>query len=89
MADHTSESCIPRHPHSRRACILAGDTLIADTRNAIELRERGYSSRKCLTQADMKFSKLSVLATEAYYAFKTKMPLLIFLYCRELSTSKR
>ncbi|MDR5865366.1 DUF427 domain-containing protein [Halomonas koreensis] len=63
MADHF----LPRitlHPHTRRVRILDGDTLIADTCNASELRKRGYPQRpdlqKELPRADVDMSKLSV-----------------------------
>ncbi|WP_129141749.1 DUF427 domain-containing protein [Modicisalibacter coralii] len=67
MADRTAEPRITLHPHSRRVRILADDTLIADTRNAIELRERGYSLRpefqKELPRASVDMSTLSVSST--------------------------
>ncbi|TFH86873.1 DUF427 domain-containing protein [Billgrantia azerbaijanica] len=70
MADHTSDSHITLHPHTRRVRILAGGTLIADTRNAIELRERGYLPRQYLPRADVDMSKLSVSATVTHCPFK-------------------
>lgn len=70
MADHTAESRITLHPHSKRVRILAGDALIADTRNAIELRERGYPPRQYLPRGDVDMSKLSVSSTVTHCPFK-------------------
>ena len=69
MADH-SESRITLHPHSRCVRILAGDTLIADSCNAIELRERGYPPRQYLPRADVDMSKLSISSTVTHCPFK-------------------
>jgi uncharacterized protein (DUF427 family) len=70
MADHTAQSRITLHPHTQRIRILAGDTLIADTRNVIELRERSYPQKpefqKELPRADVDMSKLSVSFTVTY-----------------------
>lgn len=66
MAHHT-ESRIILLPHSRPVRILAGDILIADSCNAIELLECGYPPRpdfqKELPRADVDMSKLSVSST--------------------------
>ncbi len=70
MADHTPEPRITLHPHSRRARILADETLIADSCNAIELRERGYPPRQYLPRADVDMSKLSVSSTVTNCPFK-------------------
>ncbi|WP_193555714.1 hypothetical protein [Halomonas urmiana] len=51
MADHITEPGITQHPHCRRVRILDGDTLIADSCNAIELRECGYSPRQFVASA--------------------------------------
>lgn len=58
MANHSTESRITLHPHSQRVRILAGDTLIADTRNAIELREKGYPHRHYIPKEDVDMAKL-------------------------------
>ncbi|MBB3231301.1 DUF427 domain-containing protein [Halomonas stenophila] len=70
MADHSDTSHITLHPHDRRVRIFHGDTLIADTRNAIELRERGYPHRQYLPREDVDMSKLSVSSTVTHCPFK-------------------
>ncbi|MEQ5803045.1 DUF427 domain-containing protein [Halomonas sp. H10-9-1] len=70
MADHTADPRITLHPHSRRVRILAGDNLIADTRNAIELREYGYPHRQYVPKGDVDMAKLSVSATVTHCPFK-------------------
>ncbi|WP_016855063.1 DUF427 domain-containing protein [Halomonas smyrnensis] len=70
MADHSTESRITLHPHSRRVRILAGDTLIADTRNAIELRESGYPHRHYIPKEDVDMAKLSISSTVTHCPFK-------------------
>ncbi|MAX33569.1 MAG: hypothetical protein CME72_10965 [Halomonadaceae bacterium] len=74
MAEHTASPRMTLHPHSPRVRALAGDPLIANTFNAIELRERGYPQRPGLKEelprADVDMSKLSVSVTMAFYPFK-------------------
>lgn len=70
MADHTAESRINLHPHSKRVRILVGEMLIADSRNVIELRERGYPPRQYLPRADVDMLKLSVSSTVTHCPFK-------------------
>ncbi|RTQ99849.1 DUF427 domain-containing protein [Halomonas nitroreducens] len=70
MADHTADPRITLHPYTRRVRIFAGDTLIADTRNAIELRERGYPHRQYVPRAGVDMSKLSVSSTVTHCPFK-------------------
>jgi len=70
MADHTAKSRITLHPHTRRVRIFDGDILIADTCQAIELRERGYPPRYYLPRADVDMSKLSVSSTVTHCPFK-------------------
>lgn len=60
MAAQTAESSITLHPQFRRVRILADDTLIADTRNAIELRERGYPRRHYIPKEGVGMAKLTV-----------------------------
>jgi uncharacterized protein (DUF427 family) len=69
MAEHT-EPRITLHPHSHSDRILAGDSLIADTRSAIELCERGYSSRQYHSCADVDITRLSVPATLIHFSYK-------------------
>ncbi|WP_280730165.1 DUF427 domain-containing protein [Halomonas salinarum] len=49
---------------------LAGDSLVADFRNGIEMRERGYPSRHYIPKKDVDMSKLSVSTTVSHYPFK-------------------
>ncbi|WP_458526543.1 DUF427 domain-containing protein [Onishia taeanensis] len=70
MADHTAEPRIALHPHTRWVRIYHGDTLIADTRNAIELRERGYPSRHYIPKEDVDMAKLSISSTVTHCPFK-------------------
>lgn len=46
MATASTEPRITLLPHDRRVPVTIGDTLLADTARAIELRERGYPSRQ-------------------------------------------
>ena len=46
MATDPAEPRITRHPHDRRVPVKSGDTLLADTVRAIELRERDYPPRQ-------------------------------------------
>ena len=70
MADHTAEARISLHPHTPRVRIPTGDSLIADTRNALELRELGYPHRKCVPQADVDISRFMVSSTVTHCPFK-------------------
>ncbi len=84
MAYHSASPRITLHPHSRRGRILDGDTLIADSCNAIELRERGYPSRHYLLGVDVGRSKISVSASVMHCSCKRIHPLLSAC-CRQLS----
>lgn len=74
MADHTADTRINLHPASKRVRPLAGNTLTADTRNAIALHERGYPQSSDLQEelprpvVDM--SKLSVSPAVTHCPFK-------------------
>lgn len=67
MADHSTESRITLHPYPKRVRILVGDTLIADSCNAIELRERGYPHRQYLPRADV--GKCSALPPVSFFKY--------------------
>lgn len=69
MADHP-EPRITLHPLSSRVRILVGETVIADTGNALELREKGYPPRLYLPRADVAIAKLSVSHTVTHCPFK-------------------
>ncbi|MEJ2760861.1 MAG: DUF427 domain-containing protein [Gammaproteobacteria bacterium] len=51
--NHDPEGHITVEPNCRHICIRSGDTLIADTRNALELRETGYPTRQYIPRADV------------------------------------
>lgn len=72
MADHTDEPRITLYPHTRRVRIFAGDTLIADTRNGIELCERGYPHRQYIPREDVDMSKPSMSSTVTHCRFRGK-----------------
>ena len=69
MADHL-EPRITLHPLSSRVRILVGETVIADTGNALELCEKGYPPRLYLPRADVAMAKLSVSHTVTHCPFK-------------------
>ncbi|MFP5300342.1 DUF427 domain-containing protein [Cobetia sp. SIMBA_158] len=69
MADHP-EPRITLHPLSSRVRILVGETVIADTCNALELREKSYPPRLYLPRADVAMAKLSVSHTVTRCPFK-------------------
>ncbi|MGB8711698.1 MAG: DUF427 domain-containing protein [Onishia taeanensis] len=70
MPDISNTPRITLHPHTRRLRIYSGDTLIADTENAIELRERGYPNRGYIPKEDVDMSKLSTSPTVTHCPFK-------------------
>ena len=70
MTDHTPDPRITLHPHDRRVRILDGDTLVADTRQAIELREPDYPHRQYVPREDVDMSQLSVSSTVTHCPFK-------------------
>ncbi|WP_353960358.1 MFS transporter [Halomonas sabkhae] len=61
---------ISLHPHSNRVRVYHGDTLLADTGAAIELREKGYPPRHYIPTVDVDMSRLSVSATVTHCPFK-------------------
>lgn len=67
---HDPNGRITLHPHDRRVRVWAGDTLIADTRNAIELRETGYPSRQYLPREDVDMLRLARTDTVTHCPFK-------------------
>ncbi|MDR5859933.1 DUF427 domain-containing protein [Halomonas eurihalina] len=70
MANHAAGSRITLHPHTRRVRIYHRDILLADTRDGIELREKGYPHRQYLPQFDVDMSKLTVSTTVTHCPFK-------------------
>ncbi|MCW4152777.1 DUF427 domain-containing protein [Halomonas sp. 18H] len=69
MAQHPATR-ITLHPHTRRVRIYHGDTLLADTCEALELREKGYPHRQYIPQADVDMLNLSVSTTVTHCPFK-------------------
>lgn len=67
---HDPQGRITLHPHNRRVQIWAGDTLIADTRNAIELREIDYPPRQYLPRKDVDMLRLARTDTVTHCPFK-------------------
>ncbi|WP_304525020.1 DUF427 domain-containing protein [Halomonas sp. I5-271120] len=70
MPNTSSTPRITLHPNTRRVRIYSGDTLIADTENAIELRERGYPHRHYIPKEDVDMLKLSTSPTVTHCPFK-------------------
>ncbi|CBV41368.1 DUF427 family protein [Halomonas elongata DSM 2581] len=56
MANYTTPR-INLHPHTRRVQIYHRDTLLADTSDVIELREKDYPQRQYLPRSDVDMSK--------------------------------
>ncbi len=67
---HNPEGRISLHANPARVRIHAGDTLIADTRDAIELRETGYPNRQYIPRADIAMANLSATQTATHCPFK-------------------
>lgn len=74
MAEHTADPRITLHPHTRRVYTLAGDTLIAKTRDTIKLRERGDPDRpdlqKKLLRVDVDMPRPSLSSTVIHCPFE-------------------
>ena len=70
MSDPSDSPGITLHAHRGRVRIYAGDTLIADTENAIELRERGYPYRYYIPKEDVEMARLSVSPTVTHCPFR-------------------
>ncbi|UYG07167.1 DUF427 domain-containing protein [Halomonas sp. M4R1S46] len=54
MATASTEPRITLHPHDRRVQVTIGDTLLADTTRAVELRERSYPQRQYAPRDDIR-----------------------------------
>lgn len=67
---HDPEGRISLHPHTRRVRVWAGDTLIADSRHVIELRETGYPPRQYLPREDVAMQHLQRSETVTHCPFK-------------------
>jgi len=67
---HDPEGRISVEPNPGRICIRSGDTLIADTHNALELRETGYPARQYIPRADVAMHCLQRSDTVSHCPFK-------------------
>lgn len=67
---HNPEGRISLHSNPARVRIHAGGELIADSRDAIELRETGYPNRQYIPQADVAMQQLSRTQTTTHCPFK-------------------
>ena len=62
--------CIELHPISQRVQAHVDGTLIADSTNTLELRERGYPPRHYFPREDVRMNLLTVSETTTYCPFK-------------------
>lgn len=68
--NHDPKGRISLHSHDRQVQVRAGDVLLADTRNAIELRETGYPPRLYLPREDVAMERLERTDTVTHCPFK-------------------
>ncbi|BCB08703.1 hypothetical protein HHSLTHF2_25930 [Vreelandella venusta] len=61
---------IELHPISQRVQAHVDGTLIADSTNTLELRERGYPPRHYFPREDVRMELLTVSETTTYCPFK-------------------
>ncbi|GGX98555.1 hypothetical protein GCM10007160_27620 [Litchfieldella qijiaojingensis] len=67
---HDPAGHISLHLNPQRVRVWVGDTLIADTQNAIELREKGYPHRQYIPRQDVDMERLTRSATVTHCPFK-------------------
>lgn len=67
---HKPEDRITLHPHSHRVSVRLGDTVVAETDRAIELREIGYPNRQYLPRDALINGSLQASDTTTYCPFK-------------------
>jgi len=70
MNTDSTEPRITLHPNSHRVQVKIGDTLLADTTRAIELRERDYPPRLYLPREDVHMELLTRSNTVTHCPFK-------------------
>lgn len=70
MPTDSTEPRITLHPHERRVQVNIDATWLADTTQAIELRERGYPPRQYLPCEDVRMDLLTRSETAACCPFK-------------------
>jgi len=68
--NHDPEGRITVTANPKRIRILSGDTVIADTRNALELRETGYPDRQYIPRGDIAMQYLQRSDTVTHCPFK-------------------
>ncbi|QOR40029.1 DUF427 domain-containing protein [Billgrantia diversa] len=69
-SNHDPKGRISLHSHDRRVQVRVGDVLLADTRNALELRETGYPPRLYLPWEDVDMARLQRTDTVTHCPFK-------------------
>jgi uncharacterized protein (DUF427 family) len=67
---HDPKGRISLQKNPDRVRILAGDSVIADSRAAIELRETGYPARQYLPRGDVDMGRLRQSPTTTHCPFK-------------------
>jgi len=70
MSADTTPDRISLHPHTRRVRVWDGDTLLADSTRAVELREQGYPPRQYLPESDVHMAQLFHSTTVTHCPFK-------------------
>ncbi|MGQ4879296.1 DUF427 domain-containing protein [Billgrantia sp. LNSP4103-1] len=70
MPMDATEPRITLHPYRERVQVKVGDTLLADTTRAIELRERNYPPRLYLQRDDARMDRLTRSDTVTHCPFK-------------------
>ncbi|WP_280541790.1 DUF427 domain-containing protein [Chromohalobacter sp. 11-W] len=70
MSADITQDRISLHPHTRRVRVWAGDTLLADSTRAVELREQGYPPRQYLPESDVHMAQLFYSTTVTHCPFK-------------------
>ncbi|EPC01553.1 hypothetical protein L861_16915 [Litchfieldella anticariensis FP35 = DSM 16096] len=67
---HDPTGRISLHPNPQRVRVWIGETLLADTRDAIELREKDYPPRQYIPRQDVDMQHLVQSATVTHCPFK-------------------
>ena len=70
MSADTTQDRISLHPHTHRVRVWDGDTLLADSTHAVELRERGYPPHQYLPESDVQMAQLLRSTTVTHCPFK-------------------
>ncbi len=70
MSADTTQDRISLHPHTHRVRVWDGDTLLADSTRAVELREKGYPPHQYLPESDVQMAQLLRSTTVTHCPFK-------------------